>query len=156
MDLSIGDIVSGKDIQYGRYSGVETISKKEFFKVEDLTKKVTHFIAIDELKTLRKLPTKKEIAEKVKIFKDKASIDIGEIEGSRYKYFKAKLEIVDFEKSLEVLHDMASLKIDGELNSSEKKLYSVLKEKMSIEVSFVLGKSLAEVNSILDFPQLAA
>lgn len=154
MDFKSGDLVSRKDFQYGEVCGIEAISDCDFLKIKDLTKKATYFIPLDDAKSLRRLPSKVEALKRLKIFQLKELIDIGEIEGSRYKFFKAKLEIVNFEKSLEVLHDMAALKLDGLLNSSEKKLYSGLKEKIGLELSYVLGKSLDEVNSILDFSPL--
>lgn len=151
MDFSVGDVLSGKGIQYGKYCGTETITNSDFFKIEDLTKNATHYVPVDCVEALRKLPSKQEVMNKLKMFDESKLIDVDEVEGSRYKFFKAKLEQISFEKNLEVMHDMCSLMSDGLLNSSEKKLYSQLKEKIGLEISYILGKNLDEVNLMLDF-----
>lgn len=156
MDLSLGDVITGKGIQYGRVCGVESISNSTFYKVEDLTQKAIHYIPEVDTCSFRKLSSKEKISEKMKMFKKNSLIDVNEIDGSRYKYFKAKLDNHEFEKSLEVLHDMELLNMDKNLNSSEKKLYSTLKEKMGLEISFVLDKAIEEVYLMFEFPKLAA
>lgn len=151
MEFKTGDILSGKGIQYGKLCGIESINNSDFFRIEDLTKKATYFIAIEERDFLRKLASEDEVNHTLKMFNTKEHIDVGEVEGSRYKYFKTKLESVSFKNSMEVLHDMASLKLEGLLNTSEKKLYQSLKEKLSLEITYILNKNLDEVQEILEF-----
>ena len=68
MEYEIGDIISGRGIQTGRYQGLEVINSKEFHKVYDLSKKATYFIPIDRIEDIRKLPTKETVKRNLNLF----------------------------------------------------------------------------------------
>jgi hypothetical protein len=44
MDYQIGDAVSGKGIQLGRYQGQVSINDADYHKVLDVTRNAVHFI----------------------------------------------------------------------------------------------------------------
>jgi RNA polymerase-interacting CarD/CdnL/TRCF family regulator len=88
------------------------------------------------------------------MFKNKNLVDSGEIDGSRYKYLKEKLEGAVFKKSIEVLHDLSSLRQSKEISSSERNIYNELKPKMIAEISHVLGTSSESIEAIIDFTDL--
>jgi RNA polymerase-interacting CarD/CdnL/TRCF family regulator len=140
MKLSQGDHVTSDNISIGKYEGKTFMYDKEFHKVFDNSKSMTVFIPIDNEGGLRKLPSPPTVEKYLKLFDREDLIEIGEVEGSRYKFFRDKLKSSSFKTSVEVLHDLAVLHKDKKSTASEKKLYSELREKMVQEMSFILGK----------------
>lgn len=152
MALQEGDFVSGKEFSIGKYLGTEVFDHmggKTFLKIYDVPNKITHFILPENGDGLRKLPSKKDLLNKLRIFEDKSLLDIDEIEGSRYKYLKEKLEKTNFESELEVLHDLIVLKDDKQSTVGENKLLMFLKEKMMNEMSHILSLPQDEAANLL-------
>lgn len=155
MELNVGDILSGKAIELGRFEGETEIDSKVYYKVMDVRKKAMHFIPVDKLDDIRKLPSKDTVQKNLIMFDSLDLVDEGLLEGSRYKYFKEKLSEVNFQKSLEVLHDLAALHFTKEISSSERKLFNGLKTKLLTEMAFILDWDLDQLEEVVDFTKLA-
>jgi RNA polymerase-interacting CarD/CdnL/TRCF family regulator len=143
MKFEVGDNISGQSITTGKYLGLEVMYGKDFHRIYDNTKKMTVFVPIGEEGKLRKLPTKDTVISSLKSFTKDVLIESDQIDGSRYKFFKDKLQLVNFKKSIEVLHDLTLLKKNKEITVSERKLLTSLKDKLLIEISFIMGIDMA-------------
>jgi len=150
MKFQDGDIVSGRGIGIGRIVGEETIDGAAYLKVFDLNKNANYDIPKDRLEDLRKLPSKNVAQNDLKMFDSLELVDDGELDSSRYKYLKSKLELVDFQKTIEVLHDLSVLKFKKEINSSERKLYNHLKEKVVVELAYILECEPDELDDVIE------
>lgn len=150
MKFQDGDIVSGRGIRVGRLVGEDILDGATYLKVYDLSKNAVYYVPLDRTDDLRKLPSKKEVQKHLKMFSSLKLIDEGELEGSRYKFFKSKLDLVDFRKTIEVLHDLSVLKLNKEINSSERKLFNDLKEKMIEEMAYILECEQDVLESIIE------
>ena len=142
LNFSDGDIVSSNTISVGKFVGNERMelagSTSDFLKIYDFDKKMFHYIPENKQEQLRKLPKKITVKKYLDLFHSKEHIDVQEIEGSRYKYFKQKIDGASFKNLIEVLVDLSLLKVEGKLSVSEKKLMNALKEKIAFEASFIL------------------
>lgn len=155
MDLKKGDFVSGNGISIGEYLGLDELSvngAERFLKVKDSHKQAIHYLPLASESNFRKLPTKPTIMKNLTLLKENDLIDSGEIEGSRYNYFKAKLEKTSFKADIEVYHDLLVLKRDKEATLGEKKLLNSLKEKLVYELGHILGKDNKETEAMLELP----
>lgn len=139
-----GDNISGENITTGKYLGQVKLYKKKFHKIYDSNKNMTLFLSLDSTNSLRKLPSEKMAKENLRIFELKELIDVKEIDGSRYKYFKDKLKNSSFRQSIEVLHDLNILTLQKKASAIERKLYLNLKEQLMCEISFVMNMELDE------------
>lgn len=155
MEFKEGDVISGRGIDLARYVGHEVINEDKYIKVLEFGKSATHYIPMNKADDLRKLPSKADVKKLLKMFDKESLIDDGEIEGSRYKYFKEKLEQVDFKKTLEVLHDLSALRVAKEINSSERKLLNVIREKILTEIAFILECSSEDLENVIDLEKVA-
>ncbi len=149
MDLKQGDNVASVDIATGKYIGKEKLNKKEFHKIYDSNSNMTVFIPVGEEGKLRKLPSKYTVINSLKIFSKFDLIDSQQIEGSRYKYFKAKVEKVNFKGMLEVYHDLSLLNIQKSISTTERKLWLRLKDKLLNEITHVLKQEKEQVENML-------
>lgn len=149
MDLSYGDKVSGESISAGKYLGKDEIDSHEFHKIYDSRKKITLYVPLGKEGFLRKLPTANSILKDIKMFKFNNFVDYQEIDGSRYKYFKAKLAQVNFKAMLEVFHDLKVLHQRKRLSPTERKLLYTLKEKLVTEISIVLNCEQENIENML-------
>lgn len=148
--IEVGTIVSGKGIQLGRFEGEMEMNGQTFYRVMDIKKKAMHFVASDNIEDLRTLPSENTVREGLKIFTNTTLIESGEVEGSRFKFFKNKLDDIDFENSLEVLHDLIVLHENKEISSSERKLLTSLKEKMIIEMKYILNCKPEDIEKLIE------
>ncbi len=150
MTLNEGDYVTGKGIPVGEYLGVNELTEGAMFhKIYDVSKKATHYVPIESEGSLRKLPSKSTIMKNLKIFEKDKTIDIGEVDGSRYRYFNEKLDKMTFKAEIEVLHDLVVLKKDKSTSVSENKLLISLREKVVNEMSHILASNSKEVEGLL-------
>lgn len=152
MILNEGDYVTGKGIPVGEYLGIDELTQGtggKFHKIYDLSKKATHYVPLNSEGNLRKLPTKTTIMKNLKIFESDKTIDIGEVDGSRYRYFNEKLDKMTFKAEMEVLHDLVCLKKDKSTSVSENKLLISLREKVVNEMSHILASKSDEVEKLL-------
>jgi len=150
MTLNEGDYVTGKGIPVGEYLGVNELTEGAMFhKIYDVSKKATHYVPIESEGSLRKLPSKSTIMKNLKIFEKDQTIDIGEVDGSRYRYFNEKLDKMTFKAEIEVLHDLVVLKKDKSTSVSENKLLISLREKVVNEMSHILSSNSKEVEGLL-------
>lgn len=152
MTLNEGDYVTGKGIPVGEYLGVDELSQGtggKFHKIYDVSKKATHYVPVESEGTLRKLPTKSTIMKNLKIFEKLETVDIGEVDGSRYRYFNEKLDKMTFKAEIEVLHDLVVLKKDKSTSVSENKLLISLREKVVNEMSHILSSDSKSVEGLL-------
>ena len=96
MEFNQGDIVTGHGIMAGKYLGLETIEvgdlKTDYHKIYDKVKSMVHYLPDTNSDTLRKLPSKATFNKYLKMMENEEMIDLGEIEGSRYKYLKNKYQ----------------------------------------------------------------
>lgn len=120
MVFHFGDNIAGESITTGQYLGRVEMYEKEFHKVFDSSKKLVVFIPVGNESKMRKLPGVKLAKRYLKILQDNDLIDTQEIEGSRYKYYKQKLEVSSFKSSIEVLHDLYILNKNKKSSVSEK------------------------------------
>lgn len=151
MSFSENDIVSGMGIQIGRYQGTEEINSVAYHKIFDVNRKATCFIPNHNMCDIRRLPKKTTVEKNLTMFDTLDLIDSGEVEGSRYKYFKEKMEKTTFKGYLEVLHDLSSLKVSKEISSSERKLMNEIKEKMLVELCFILDTEAKDLEDLINF-----
>lgn len=152
MILNEGDYVTGKGIPVGEYRGIGELTEGtggRFHMIYDFSMKATHYVPLDSEGTLRKLPSKTTIMKNLKIFENLKTVDIGEIDGSRYRYFNEKLEKLTFKSEMEVLHDLVVLKKDKATSVSENKLLISLREKVVNEMSHILASNPKEVEGLL-------
>ncbi len=149
MDLRKGDNISSIDTAAGKYLGKEVFKDKEFHKIFDTQQKLTVFIPVGEENKLRKLPSKSTVLKSLKIFEQYNLIDSQQTEGSRYKYFKAKMEKMTFKGILEIYHDLSYLRREKKITTTERKLRLRLKDKLISEISQILGRSDEQVESML-------
>lgn len=150
MTLNEGDYVTGKGIPVGEYLGINELTEGNMFhKIYDVSKKATHYVPIESEGSLRKLPSKSTIMKNLKIFEKDKTIDIGEVDGSRYRYFNEKLDKMTFKAEIEVLHDLVVLKKDKSTSVSENKLLINLREKVVNEMSHILSSDSKEVEGLL-------
>jgi hypothetical protein len=91
MNLVEGDYVAGVGISTGEYLGIETLSQSRYLKVKELTFELIHYLPIEKVSDLRKLPSKATVTKYIKKLETQKPIEVGEIEGSRYRFFKEKL-----------------------------------------------------------------
>lgn len=157
MNLKIGDFVSGNGISIGEFLGIQELGIQgadHFMKIKDSHKQAIHYLPVSTEANFRKLPSKSTITRNLNVLKEVKPIDIGEIEGSRYNYFKAKLEKNEFKSEIEVFHDLQVLKRDKEATLGEKKLLNGLKEKLVYELGHILAKDSKEVESMLELQTL--
>ncbi|MBK24435.1 MAG: hypothetical protein CME70_10605 [Halobacteriovorax sp.] len=144
MDFSRGDLVAGVGISAGEYVGKEVVSAygktEKFHKVIEEDKDLIHYLPCNEDISLRKLPTKRTLMRYLRDLKSSKMIDVGEIEGSRYRYFKNKFLKGSLKPMLEVFHDLNILKKEKKISVSERKLFNELKEKLVIEASYILDQ----------------
>jgi RNA polymerase-interacting CarD/CdnL/TRCF family regulator len=137
--FKIGDNVSSESMATGKYLGVDEFNGEEFHKVYDHSTRLTLYISLNEIGKLRALPSENIVRRYLKAFHDKRLIDSDLIEGSRYKYFKSKLERVNFKDTFEVLHDLHILFLNKKISTSERRIYKTLKAKVLGEISYILG-----------------
>lgn len=156
MKFQDGDIVSGRGIRVGRLVGEKILDGSTYLKVYDLSNSAIYYVPLDRTDDLRKLPSKKEVEKFLKIFDDLELIDEGVIDDSRYKYFKSKLDLVNFQKTLEVLHDLSVLKHKKEINSSERKLFNDLKEKMIDEMAYILECETEKLEGVIELTKFSS
>lgn len=134
-----GDYVAGAGITTGRYLGVDKMYGVEFHKVFDKAKNLTVFIPYKECEKLRRLPSRKMMQKALKIFKEDDLISDSEFIGSRYRFYKDKMEKASFRTTLEVVHDLKILITNKKATVAERRMFNHLKEKVMIEISNVLG-----------------
>jgi RNA polymerase-interacting CarD/CdnL/TRCF family regulator len=150
MKLNEGDIVSGNKVFIGKYQGQKQISEKNFNVVYDTVSKVTHYIPEDE-NELRKLPSKKDLFSCFEKLKSRKQKNIKHSSDGRHAEFKTRLAETDFEEELTVLYDLSMLDNKKKLAPIEKKLFSNLKHKLSIEISYILDLGQDKIKEMLDF-----
>lgn len=149
MKLIKGDNVSSVDIAAGTYMGKESFQGKNFYKIFDTNRKLTVFIPLGDESKLRKLPSKSTVLKNLKMFEHYELIDSQEVEGSRYKYFKTKMEKMTFKGVLEVYHDLSYLVKEKSISTTERKLWLKLKDKLIHEISHILENSEDQVEGML-------
>jgi RNA polymerase-interacting CarD/CdnL/TRCF family regulator len=139
LPFNVGDNVSSESIATGKYLSTELFNGEEFHKVYDHSTRLTLYVSLEDTSKLRALPSKNIVKRYLKFFNDKRLIDSDLIEGSRYKYFKSKLERVNFKDTFEVLHDLHVLLLTKKISTSERRIYKTLKSKVFGEISYILG-----------------
>lgn len=139
MELIVGDFVAGVGITTGKYLGTETLSKGRYIKVKELSVELIHYLPLEQASNLRKLPSKATVQKYIRSLETDKTIDVGEIEGSRYRFFKEKLLKGSLINTLEVFHDLNIFKKEKKITVSEKKLFNTILEKLTCEFSHVLG-----------------
>jgi RNA polymerase-interacting CarD/CdnL/TRCF family regulator len=149
MILKEGDNISTIDVAAGRYLGKEMLQTKEFHKILDSSKNLTIFIPVGNESQLRKLPSKSSVLKNIEIFENYNIIDCQEIEGSRYRYFKSKVEEMSFKAILEVYHDLSYLSKEDSISAVEKKLWLRLKDQIIHEISHILDSNQEQVESMI-------
>ncbi len=154
MDFSRGDLVAGVGISAGEYAGKEIVSTegttKKFHKVIENDKDIVHYLPCNKDISLRKLPTKRTFKRYLRDLKSSKMIDVGEFEGSRYRYFKNKFLKGSLKPMLEVFHDLNILKKEKKISVSERKLFNELKEKLVVETSYILDQKQDQSEDLLD------
>ena len=145
--LATGDNVAGDGITTGKYLGTEKMYGRSFHKVFDKTKQMIVYFPFEEIRRIRRLPSKSTMLRSLNIFDNNFILDDGKIEGSRYKYYKEKLKDVSFKSTVEILHDVNMLVKNKKASVAERKMYHLLKDKVLNEVSYVLALSLEEIEN---------
>lgn len=150
MQLTKGDKIFADQIVVGDYLGKVELYEKEFHKVYDGPKKLNVYIPVEDVDKLKKIPGKETVKKELNsLLNNDDFIDVDELEGSRYKYFKAKLENCTFKKGVEVFHDLSLLLKRKEISSTERKLHTGLKEKLVDQISYVLKMDKEELTEKL-------
>lgn len=149
MKLIEGDFVAGVGISTGKYLGTETLSKGRYIKIKELSMELIHYLPINKVTDLRKLPSKATVQKYMKILDTDKTIEVGEIEGSRYRFFKEKLLKGSLKSTMEVFHDLNIFKKEKKLSVSEKKLFNTILEKLTCEFSHVLGVDRDEAEEVI-------
>ncbi|MBT3585480.1 MAG: hypothetical protein HN509_11285 [Halobacteriovoraceae bacterium] len=156
MNLKEGDLISGHNVAIGKYMGIGEVdgcAGTQFHRIYDMQKEAIHYIPLDKLESVRKLPAKSTVMKNLEIFKIGKLIDSGEIEGSRYQYFSQKLAKQKFKNEIEVFHDLTVLKEQKGATIGESKLWNSLKERLVFEMTFVLSCKKPDVEKLLQLSQ---
>jgi RNA polymerase-interacting CarD/CdnL/TRCF family regulator len=151
MDLTPGDYLTGPKISAGIFTGIDRmeVNKQQicFYKIFDIAKKITHYIPKDKLRNIKKLPSKETYYQYLKMMKDPRHIDIQELDGSRYLFFKHKLDTGSVKSTFEAVHDLKVLELQKKITIAERKLLNTAKGKLVNEISFVLELSPKEAET---------
>jgi RNA polymerase-interacting CarD/CdnL/TRCF family regulator len=153
MDLTHGDYLTGPQISAGKFTGVDKMLIENqqicFYKIFDIAKKITHYIPEEKLKSLRKLPSKKTYQKYLEMMENKKFIDVQELDGTRYLFFKHKINTGTAKNTFEVAHDLMMLELQKDITITERKLLNSIRSKLIHEISFVFEIAPKEAESII-------
>jgi RNA polymerase-interacting CarD/CdnL/TRCF family regulator len=153
LNLTHGDYLTSPQIAAGIFTGIDKIEVEDqlipFYKIFDIAKKITHYIPEENLKYLQKLPSKKTYNQYLKIMEDLEYIDVQKLDGTRYQFFKHKINTGSIKSTFEAVHDLMLLEFKKEITVTERKLLNPNRNKLIDEISFVFEVQPKEAESII-------
>ena len=148
MKLIAGDLLAGAQFSAGRYVEKVKLKGTDFFKIEDVNNRAIHYVSVNDLEKMRKLPSIKTVKDYLKILSSTKLIDVESSGLTRYQHLKNKAKSASFKKLVECLHDLHLLRETKKASTSEVKLYNSTKKKLFEEVSIVLDTPQEELEAV--------